>query len=273
MDILQAIVLGIVQAISEWLPLSSKTLDALAYTELFGGPNENVLSVLLFLHLGTLFAATIYFRREILEVLREISHAPTNWKRHSTTKIGFIVSALFFTGVVGIPLLLIEHFILPTLQGDALLSVMGAGLILTGFLLSTQHRHRWRSVNAANWRDGILPGMLQGLSVLPGVSRAGASTTGIIWRGFDSESAFHLSFLLSIPTVLLAEVILWGAQAAQGGMGSLPASDGIMLVVSSFIFGYLTIGALLQIARSINVASLAFLFGIMMLLFGLMGIG
>lgn len=272
MDIVQAIVLGIVQAISEWLPLSSKTMDAFAYTELFGGQNEHVLSVLLFLHLGTLLAATIYFRREILSLLREVLHAPSNWKRHSATKTGFIISALFFTGVVGIPLLLIEHFILPTLQGDLLLTIMGAGLILTGFLLTTQHKHRWRTTDSAGWKDGVLTGLLQGLSVLPGVSRAGTSTTGIIWRGFDSESAFHLSFLLSIPTVFLAEMLLWGAQIAQGGI-SFPLSEGLMLSASSFVFGYLTIGALLQAARRINVASLAFLFGILMLVCGLMGIG
>jgi undecaprenyl-diphosphatase len=270
MDILQIIILGLVQAISEWLPLSSKTMDALVYTGVFGGASSNVVSVLLFLHIGTLLAAILYFRREIIDVLRELLHSPTNYKRHASTKIGFVATALFFTGVVGIPILLIEHFVLPNLQTDMLLSIMGAGLILTGFLLTTQHKHRWRGVNAANWKDGVLTGALQGLSTLPGVSRAGTTTTALIWRGFDAESSFHLSFLLSIPTVFLAEVLLWGAQL---GVSTIPLSEGLLLSASSFVFGYITINALLKIAHRINVASLAFLFGIMMLVFGLMGIG
>jgi len=273
MDILQVIVLGIVQAIAEWFPLSSKTMDTIVYTEVFGGAPGNVLSVLLFLHIGTLLAALIYFRNEIASLAREFLAAPADLKRHAGTRIGFIATALFFTGVVGLPLLLIMHFVLPSLQGDMLLTIMGAGLILTGFLLTTQHRHRWRMANSANWQDGILTGVLQGLSVLPGVSRAGCTTTGLIWRGFDAESSFHLSFLLSIPTVFIAEMVLWGAQLAQSGASAIPLSDGLMLAASSFIFGYITINALLKIAHRINVASLAFLFGIMMLLFGLMRMG
>jgi len=115
---------------------------------------------------------------------------------------------------------------------------------------------------------------LQGLSTIPGVSRAGCSTTGLIWRGFDAESAFNLSFLLSIPTVLIAEMVLWGAQMIMGGtVAPIPIVDGLMLAISSFVFGYITIEVLIKIAHRINVASLAFIFGIMMLIFGIIGVG
>jgi len=270
MDLLQIIFLGLVQAIAEWFPLSSKTMDTLVYTGLYGGANENVVSVLLFLHIGTLLAAIIYFRKELLSLARDVLARPTDFRHHAGTKIGYIVTSLFFTGVVGIPLLLLMHFVLPSLNATMLLSIMGAGLILTGFLLTTQHKHRWRFASTANWQDGILTGVLQGLSVLPGVSRAGCTTTGLIWRGFDAESSFHLSFLLSIPTVFLAELLLWGAQM---GVSTIPLSEGLMLAASSFVFGYITIDALLRLAHRINVASLAFLFGILMLIFGIIGIG
>jgi undecaprenyl-diphosphatase len=270
MDILQILFLGLVQAIAEWFPLSSKTMDTLVYTGLYGGANENVVSVLLFLHIGTLLAAALYFRKELVGLAREVLHEPAAFRRHANTKVGYIVTALFFTGVVGIPLLLVLHFVLPSLNATVLLSVMGAGLILTGFLLTTQHKHRWRLASTANWQDGVLTGVLQGLSVLPGVSRAGCTTTGLIWRGFDAESSFHLSFLLSIPTVFLAELLLWGAQM---GSSSIPLAEGLALAASSFVFGYITINALLRLAHRINVASLAFLFGILMLIFGIIGMG
>jgi len=270
MDILQAIVLGLVQSVTEWLPLSSKTMDALVYTKIFNGSPQNVVSVLLFLHIGTLCAAGIYFRREIFELAQKFFLSPSNYKLHSNGKLGFIATALFFTGLVGVPILLIEKFVFPTLEAGALFSLMGAGLVLTGFMLTMQHKDRWRHAESATWKDGVLTGVLQGLSTIPGVSRAGATTTALIWRGFDAESSFHLSFILSIPTVFLAEVTLW---AAQGGVSAIPIADGLMLALCSFAFGYLTIGMLIKAAHKINVAWLAFIFGIMMLAFGLIGIG
>jgi len=273
MDILQIIALGIIQAVTEWLPLSSKTMCAFAYTGIFGGSVENVVPLLLYLHLGTLFAAAIYFRREIIALSREFLSAPLDMGRHKRGKLGFLAAAIAFTGIVGVPILIAETLLLPSLSMDLLLSLMGAGLILTGFMLTAQKKDRWRTSSAAYWKDGILTGALQGLSVMPGVSRAGCTTTGLIWRGFDAEGAFHLSFLLSIPTVLFAEILLWGAQAAQGAASSMPPGEGLAFALSSFVFGYITIGILLKIAHRINVASLAFVFGMMMLVFGLMGIG
>jgi undecaprenyl-diphosphatase len=270
MDILSVILLGLVQAITEWLPLSSKTMDTLVYTEILGGSKASVVSVLLFLHVGTMLAATIYFRKEIALLAKNFLSAPTDVQKHKEGKIGFLVTALFFTGVVGVPILLLEKFVLPNLEGGALLSVMGAGLVLTGFLLTTQHKNMWRTAGSATWKDGVLTGLLQGLATLPGVSRAGTSTTALIWRGFDAESAFYLSFLLSIPTVFLAEVVLW---LAQGGISAIPIGDGLALAAASFAFGYLTIEVLIKIAHKINVASLAFVFGIAMLVFGLVGYG
>ncbi|MCX6771064.1 MAG: undecaprenyl-diphosphate phosphatase [Candidatus Micrarchaeota archaeon] len=274
MDILQIIALGIVQAVTEWLPLSSKTMDTLLFTRVFGGSLESVVPLLLFLHIGTLCAAAIYFRREIAGVAREFFSAPLDIERHKKGKVGFLATAILFTGIVGVPILIIEKFLLPSLSMDLLLSLMGAGLILTGFMLTTHKKDRWRATEAASWKDGVLTGALQGLSTIPGVSRAGCSTTGLIWRGFDAESAFHLSFLLSIPTVFIAEMVVWGAQMLLGStVPAMPLADGLALAASSFVFGYITIDVLLKIAHKINVASLAFIFGIMMLIFGLIGIG
>ncbi|MCX6772887.1 MAG: undecaprenyl-diphosphate phosphatase [Candidatus Micrarchaeota archaeon] len=270
MDIIQVIILGLVQAITEWLPLSSKTMDTILYRNVFGGSATSVVSVLLFLHLGTMLAATLYFRKEIIASWGKFFRSPLPYDKHKNTEFGFVVTALFFTGVVGVPILLIEKLFLPTLDASALMILMGAGLVVTGFLLTSQAKNRWRTTESVTWKDGILTGALQGLSTIPGVSRAGTSTTGLIWRGFDSESAFHLAFILSIPTVFIAEVVLW---AAQGGISAIPISEGIALAVSSFVFGYLTIRVLLRVAHKMNIAWLAFAFGIMMLVFGLIGIG
>src|SRR5271157_1202494 len=118
---------------------------------------------------------------------------------------------------------------------------MGLGLLVTGFLLLRQKGSNTRKAESAGWKDGIFTGLLQGLSILPGVSRAGTSTSGLIWRGFDSQSSFNLSFLLSIPTVIFAEMIFY----IGGSLASFPVSDGILLAASSFVFGYLTLDIIL----------------------------
>jgi len=249
-------------------------MDTLVYTRLFNGSLENAVPLLLFLHIGTLCAATIYFRREISDLAREFLSAPLDIEKHKRGKTGFLFTAVLFTGIVGVPILIVEKFLLPSLSMSLLFSLMGAGLIVTGFMLTTQRKDRWRTTESVSWKDGMLTGALQGLSTIPGVSRAGCSTTGLIWRGFDAESAFNLSFLLSIPTVFIAEMVVWGAQMLMGNtVAPMPLADGLAFALSSFVFGYISIDVLLKIAHRINVASLAFIFGIMMLIVGLIGLG
>ncbi|MEM4554690.1 MAG: undecaprenyl-diphosphate phosphatase [Candidatus Anstonellaceae archaeon] len=270
LNLSQIILLGLVQALTEWLPLSSKTISTLVYMEFFGYDSSTVISALLFLHFGTLLAATVYFRTHIRHLLKAFISNPFSLKANSESKIGFLFSSLVMTGLVGIPLLLAQKLALPLLDGNSIYILMGAGLIVTGFLLSSKKAMADRSAENATWKDGILVGALQGLSVLPGVSRAGATTAALVWRRFNPESAFQLSFLLSIPTIFAAEILFWGFQ--NGNFASLPIHDGVLLAASSFFFGYLTIDMLIKIAQKLNLAWLAFSFGIMMLLFGLWGL-
>ena len=101
------------------------------------------------------------------------------------------------------------------------------------------------------------------------ISRAGTSTTGLIWRGFDGESSFHLSFLLSIPTVFLAEILLY----LGGGLFSLSPADGLLLAVASFAFGYLAIDAVLRVVRRVNLGYVALGMGILIIVVSLAGGG
>ncbi|MCX8197031.1 MAG: undecaprenyl-diphosphate phosphatase [Candidatus Micrarchaeota archaeon] len=272
MDLAQIILLGLIQAITEWLPLSSKTICSFVYLNFFGGSPEKLVSVLLFLHLGTLLSAIVYLRKELFGIFSETAKAmrpfPGILPKFLESKQGFIFFALLSTGAVGLPLLVLEKALFPTLSGELIHILMGSGLVLTGFLLTASSNSRWRTAELANWKDGLFVGALQGLSVLPGVSRAGSTTAGLIWRGFNPSSALLLSFLLSIPTVIFAELLFW---SASQHFSTINFSDGFLLLISSFIFGYATIDALLQLAQRFNLAWLAFLFGIIMLVFGSLG--
>lgn len=266
MDLVTIIILGLTQGITEWVPISSKTQDAAMYAFLTGvKPQDIPLPMLLYLHIGTVIAATIYFRREIREIIEKFLEKPFDLQKHSRGKVGFLFTSLLFTGIVGLPLLLLEKEFFPKLDASLLFTVMGVGLLFTGVLLLMQRGLKERRIKDANWVDGVFTGILQGLSILPGISRAGTSTTALIWRGFDSESSFHLSFLLSIPTVILAELVLYA-----GGLSSFPVYDGILLAVFSFIFGYLTLDIILRIVKKVNMAYVAFALGVIIIAVGLL---
>jgi len=267
MDIISIIVLGLVQGITEWIPISSKTQDTFVYLRLLNGDPNAVVPILLYLHLGTVIAAAIYFRKEIMELILGFVKRPAELRAHADGRIGFLFTALLFTGVVGVPLLLIEKKFFPSLDAGLLFVLMGVGLAVTGAMLMVQKGVKLRKIEGVGWKDGILTGLLQGFSVLPGISRAGTSTSGLIYRGFDSESSFHLSFLLSIPTVVFAEMLL----SVNGSLASFPVTDGLLLVFFSFVFGYLTLDALLKIVRRANLAYVALALGLLMIAAGLMG--
>jgi len=269
MDAITIFVLGLVQGIAEWVPISSKTQVSLTWLKVFNGDPATLVPILLYLHVGTLLAAAIYFRKEIMEILRSVLSKPFSKSTYSEGKTGFLITSLFLTGVIGFPLLYLEKKFFPTLDTSVLFALMGAGLVLTGLLLLSQNGAKERRKESATWKDGVLTGVLQGLSVLPGVSRSGTSTTGLIWRGFSSEDSFHLSFLLSIPTVICAEMVFY----ISGEIAAFPITDGILLAACSFVFGYLTLDALLKIMKKVSLAYFALAMGVVMIAAWLLGAG
>jgi len=269
MDWFSILLLGLVQGVTEWIPVSSKTQDTLVYLSFLHGEPTLVIPILLYLHLGTLFAAILYFRSDLRQIAGELWRKPLDLRLHARGRPGFLFTALLCTGLVGIPLLLLEKRYFPELNGSLLFLVMGAGLVLTGVLLFSQRGTRLRGREEVTWRDGILTGLLQGLSTLPGISRAGTSTTGLIWRGFDGEGSFHLSFLLSIPTVLLAELIFY----LGGGLLAFPFIDGLALAVASFVFGYLTIDIVLRVVKRVNLGYVCLGMGLLIIAVSLAGAG
>ncbi len=278
MDPLSILILGIVQGIAEWLPISSKTVDTAVFLQVLGGSREAVVPLLLYLHLGTFLAALVYFRSQLLELARAGFKMLLSGGKTAARKdeLLFYVAALFGTGITALPLLWLSKTYLANLDLGFLLSIMGVGLIVTALLLHSQKgRHQDRRAGSAGPLDGLMVGLMQGFSVLPGLSRSGVTTTGLIWRGFDAMSAFELSFILSIPTVFCAEMVLWGYQlfADRSLLGSLAFGDGLMLAAVSAVFGYLTIGVLLKLARRLDFSIIAGAFGLLMLIAGLVRLG
>lgn len=183
----QAIILAIVQGLTEFLPVSSSG-HLVIFQKLFNLVEPPVLFDIL-VHVGTLGAVLIYFRKELVKISQK-----TIWLIIVGT-IPAAILGLFLQSYIG------QIFNSLKLVGVAL-------LVTTGFLFSTKRfKSLNRRFNSLNWQDAILVGCFQALAIIPGISRSGATIVSGLWRKFDRETAFQFSFYLAIPAILGALIL------------------------------------------------------------------
>ncbi len=236
--IFQALVLGLLQGLAEFLPISSSAHLALA-PWLFHWPDPG-LSFDVALHFGTLVAVIWYFRGEWMSLLRAA------WQIVITRKIvtveqkraAFLVVATIPGGVFG---LLLEKKAETAFRNPALIA---CALILLGILLWLADRlaRADRPLTNMTWRDAILVGIAQVFALIPGVSRSGSTITAGRALGLDRNGAAAFSFLLSMP-IIAAAVILKGPHLLRESGMSMPLLVG---VVASAVSGWLAISVLLK---------------------------
>ncbi|MCX8189929.1 MAG: undecaprenyl-diphosphate phosphatase [Candidatus Diapherotrites archaeon] len=246
MDFLQALVLGLLQGIFEWLPVSSQGQIMAISMAFFGISAENATRYAIMLHIGTLLSAIVYFRKELTKActLRD------------TNTINFLVIAVFATAITGIPCYLIlksitkiESNYLVAIIGTALVA-MGALLIFIGYIKKASNRKNPTS------KDAILTGLAQGLSVLPGISRSGITVAALLIQKFEAKQALKLSFLLSIPSIAIAEIMFYAVEPFAFDLNALAG------MVAAFLSGLLLIHLMIKVAEKINFASFCLFFGI-----------
>lgn len=219
MSYLEAIFLGILQGLTEFLPVSSSAHLILAET-LFGtGEPDLLFSVLL--HLGTLGAVLTAYRDTVRKLLRETKSVLTHLlrgKKPPETEHRRLLSALF---IALIPLLLI--YPLKSRLTPLLLSPVTAGICLLfngGILLLCAGIKNPPTKKELKLPDALFVGILQCAAILPGLSRSGTTVTAGLCRGWDKEQAAEFSFLLSVPTILggavteIADALSAGVSAA-----------------------------------------------------------
>ena len=153
MDLFQAIVLGLLQGITEWLPISSQGNVIIAGIKLFGLEAEQAFSYSVFLHLGTVLAALIYFRKDIKEII----------EMKNKNLMQFLIIAVLSTAITAIPVyLLIKQFAVNSMYLTLLIGLM---LIVTGFL---QWKKKSEKEVKENSKNAFLLGLGQEFSVIPG---------------------------------------------------------------------------------------------------------
>jgi len=255
------IILGAVQGIVEWLPVSSEAVLVLIVRHFFdsGAAIEAVIKQALLLHLGTFLAALVYFRKDV----RLLIEALFNYKSagSETQKIfKFLIIATLLSGFLGVILLKIFVGLDAglSLSTKAITLAIGLLLLITGALQIRIREEGYKKAGALKIKDGLLLGFVQGLSVLPGLSRSGLTVSTFLLRGFDKFYALKLSFLMSLPIVLGGNIIF----NFQRLMFSPEMALGL---VFSFIFGILTIDLLLKLAKKINFGYFVLFFGILVI--------
>ena len=233
MDVLQALVLGVVQGLTEFLPVSSSGHLALT-TYHFGWGDGLPLWVGVATNTGTLLAVLVYLRRDVTVALSGFVRGL--WSAQARREDGWRLALLVMVG--SLPTITIGLAFRGYFEQLGNATPVSFALIVTGLVLWTAPRGGPKAdPTALSFADALLTGVAQGLAVIPGISRSGATIGMLLWRGASPTMAPRLSFLmyllvsvgvalLEAPTVF-AEGVAWGALA--------------VMTLASFAVGYLAL--------------------------------
>lgn len=230
--VFQAIILGLVQGITEWLPVSSSG-HLVIFQQLFGLQVPVLFDVLL--HLGTLLVILLVFWRDILGILEAILRL--DFKSEYGRLFLFIVVGSIPTLFIG----LVFHELLVSFFSNLL--VVGIGLIITGTLLFFCERKIGNK--ELNEKSSLVIGISQGIAIIPGISRSGSTIGTGLLLGIDRDKVTRFSFLLSIPAVIGA-ALLEAKNFVWSDFQLLPL---LVDVFVSSVVGYLSLKFLLRFVK------------------------
>ena len=243
----EQIILGAIQGITEWIPVSSKGCVIAAKVHLFHSQASlnDLMSYALFLHLGTFFAAIIYFWKDITHILRS-AFVPKENELEGRKVLVFLTITTLLTAL---GIFLIRRVDTLAHQAPhakaAITCIIAALLIVAGFLQIKTKIQGKRTPKDLTILDGILLGLTQAIATLPGLSRAGTTMAALAGRNFDKEYTLKLSFLMSLPVILIGNIVMNYRAFVTLGIEWLG-------VITAFVVGILSINALMAFARKVN---------------------
>ena len=252
MTFLSSFLLGLVQGIAEFLPISSSGHLAIAQNLLGmsdAGTVPEFFDVLL--HLGTLVAVFVAYWADIKDMVLEFFRGAGDLIHHSTPNPVPPARRLILLIIMGTLPLFVVLPVKDAVQGlSNSMAFIGAALIVTGVLLFVSDRVKKGRKNerTATWLDVLIVGIGQAIATMPGISRSGMTITTGCFVGFERKFAVRFSFLLSIPAVLGANILSL-ADAAKTGINWAEVPVYLVGVVTAAVVGYLCIRLLRFIAE------------------------
>jgi undecaprenyl-diphosphatase len=250
-SLLEAIVLGIVQGLTEFLPISSTA--HLRIVPAFAGWEDPGAAFTAVTQLGTMAAVLLYFRADLVRIarawLRSLREPAV--RRELDARLGwYIVLGTVPIGIFGV----VFKDRIETGARD--LYVIGVALIALGLVLLLAERvgSRERTIEQIRTKDGFTIGFAQALALVPGVSRSGATITAGLFMGLDRTAAARFSFLLSVPAVVLSGLLELGS-ILSGEEGESASLLGLVVATAlAFVTGYASIAFLLRFLTSHSTA-------------------
>lgn len=258
LNLWEGIVLAIVQGLTEFLPVSSSG-HLVIVQSLFKGFEQPGVLFDVVLHFGTLLAVLFFLRREVVAIMKSL--VPCAWGETETHEFGSvratrnlavsIVIATIVTGVIGITFEDAVHDLFTSVR------TVTVALVITGILLffSDKVKKGGRDEGQITFCDGAVIGLVQGLALIPGISRSGSTIAVGIFRGLKGETAARFSFLISMPAVLGA-TILELRYAAMVPVTTM-IIYGVSMVVAC-ITGFLTLRLLLFVISKRKLRAFAY---------------
>ena len=255
MSYFEAVILGLVQGLAEFLPISSSGHLALLQ-QWFGIREDNVLLFTVLLHVGTLISVFFIYWKDIWELIVELcltikdlcTGKGLRLEERPVRKLGvMIIVATIPTGIIGV------------LFGDFFDSLytsvipIGIGLIITGFLLIFAEKtgEGNRGLQQMNFRNAIFVGLVQGVAICPGISRSGSTLFGSLLCNLDRKFAVKFVFLISIPSIL-GSAVLEAPDAIKAGFDMTQLGPVLVGMAVAAISGLVAIKTMIKVVSDKN---------------------
>jgi undecaprenyl-diphosphatase len=239
LSIINAIILGIIQGLTEFLPVSSSGHLVIAEHLLPGWQQTGIVFEIL-LHLATLLAVLIFFRKDLILLIQSLYTKSTEAARQRHLLI-MIILATIPTGVIGLAGKKIFIGLFERLD------IVGGMLLVTALLLWLAESPRMRKgARSGSVIDAVLIGVTQGLAIIPGISRSGSTISVAMMLGIEPEKAARFSFLISIPAISGAALLSF-KDLSNIPADQIPAS--LCGAMAAFVTGLLALKLLLMIIK------------------------
>jgi undecaprenyl-diphosphatase len=237
-QLIKTIILGIIQGLTEWLPISSTGHLKLAERFLnFFGPEDSLLFEFT-LHIGTLIVSLLFFREDIKKLVSALFQL--DFKTEHGKLIPLIVVGTISAAAVGI---LIKGFVEQAFQS---LTPLALAFILCGAVLYSTKASKEKT-DQVGYLVAIIIGAAEGLSIIPGISRSGMTIAAALLFGIKREKAFRFSFLLSIPAIIGVLSLEFTDVSAVVALASLGWIEVVAGVVATMVVGYFALKLLWKV--------------------------
>lgn len=273
---LLAIILGVIQGCLEWVPVSSEAFLMIYLISVVKLDPSTALAISLLLHFSTMLTVLLFFKKEFKEALNTLINTLNRDKENNIR--GKSVFRLLWTSLLGsaisggaifilyINLLAIVEESFLELAGLVTLALIGITMIVTGLIMRKSFKG-FKSLEDLNYMDGLLGGLIQGLAVIPGISRSGVTLTFFLYRKLKKEDAVVCSFLIYVPAVILST----SYYLLSGDISNIIRDVNVLFLsmafISSFAISLLTIKSFVYMAEKLSFSKFLILFGLLIFLF------